>query len=107
MRTRISRRDLLRTAGWCAVAVGRLKAAPMLAARAPAAPTSPVMTTLSTYMAAAKDRPLPAEVIEKARHHILDTFAAMVYGSTLPLGQGAIALARPDAGRSQTSIVRP
>ena len=42
---------------------------------------SPMMTTLSGYMAAAKDRPLPADVVEKAKHHILDTFAAMISGS--------------------------
>ena len=45
---------------------------------------SPVMATLSEYMAAAKDRALPPEVVEKAKHHILDTFAAMVSGSELP-----------------------
>ena len=35
-------------------------------------------------MAAAKDRGLPPEVVEKAKHHILDTFAAMISGSALP-----------------------
>ena len=38
----------------------------------------PVMSALSAYMAAAKDRALPADVAEKAKHHILDTFAAMI-----------------------------
>ncbi|HKE83507.1 MAG TPA: MmgE/PrpD family protein [Vicinamibacterales bacterium] len=102
MRTQLSRRDVLRAAALSAASLkmGRLRAAPT-----PAAPASPVMTTLSTYMAAAKDRPLPAEVIEKARDHILDTFAAMVSGSTLPPGQAAIAFARTQAGRSVATIV--
>src|SRR5215813_12448047 len=106
MKTRLTRRDLLRATGWCAASagVGGLTAAPSLAAPMLAAPSSAqvagsVMTTLSTYMAAAKDRALPAEVIEHAKHHILDTFAAMVSGSTLPPGQAALALARTQAGR--------
>ena len=61
----------------------------------------PLMSTLSSYMAAAKDRPLPPEVAEKAKHHILDTFAAMVSGSELPPGRVALALrGRRRDGRS-------
>src|SRR4051794_15134509 len=41
-------------------------------AAAQAAP-GPEMTALSAYMAGAADRALPAEVVEKAKHHILDT----------------------------------
>ena len=65
----------------------------------------PVMSTLSTYMAAAKDRALPAAVLEKAKHHILDTFAAMVSGSELPPGRAALALARAQAGRPVATVV--
>jgi 2-methylcitrate dehydratase PrpD len=63
------------------------------------------MATLSGYMAAAKDRRLPAEIIEKAKHHILDTIAAMVSGSQLPPGQAALALARAEAGRPAATVV--
>ena len=63
------------------------------------------MATLSRYMAAAKDRALPAEVVEKARHHILDTFAAMISGSELPPGRAALALARAQAGRPVATVV--
>ena len=42
---------------------------------------SPVMTKLSTYMSEAAAHALPDEVVEKAKHHILDTFAAMISGS--------------------------
>ena len=63
------------------------------------------MATLSGYMAAAKDRGLPPEVVEKARHHILDTFAAMISGSELPPGRAALALARAQAGRPVATVV--
>ncbi|MGH9257660.1 MAG: MmgE/PrpD family protein [Vicinamibacterales bacterium] len=63
------------------------------------------MTTLSGYMAAAKDRGLPPEVVEKAKHHILDTVAAMVSGSELPPGRAALALARAQAGRPVATVV--
>src|ERR1041384_1697950 len=66
---------------------------------------SPAMTTLSGYMAAAKDRALPAEVVEKAKHHILDTFAAMVSGSELPPGKAALALARAQAGKPVATVI--
>ena len=66
---------------------------------------SPVMATLSDYMAAAKDRPLPPDVIEKAKHHVLDTFAAMLSGSELPPGRAALALARVQAGRPSATVV--
>jgi len=63
------------------------------------------MATLSAYMAAAKDRALPAEVVEKAKHHILDTVAAMMSGSKLAPGQAALALARAQAGRPSATVV--
>jgi 2-methylcitrate dehydratase PrpD len=63
------------------------------------------MATLSSYMAAAKDRGLPPEAVEKAKHHILDTFAAMVSGSELPPGRAALTLARAQAGRPVATVV--
>lgn len=65
----------------------------------------PVMSALSAYMAAARDRVLPAGVAEKAKHHILDTFAAMISGSELPPGHAALALARAQAGRPVSTVV--
>ena len=44
------------------------------------------MAKLSAYMSEAGGRALPDEVVEKAKHHILDTFAAMISGSDLPPG---------------------
>ena len=75
------------------------------AARLRAQVVSPVMSALSDYMAAAKDRALPPDVAEKAKHHILDTVAAMVSGSELPPGHAALALARAQAGRQVATVV--
>src|SRR6267378_2871808 len=48
---------------------------------------------------------LPSDVVEKAKHHILDTFAAIVSGSELPPGKAALALARAQAGRPVATVV--
>ena len=53
----------------------------------------PVMRRLSQYMAGARERPLPEAVAEKTKHHVLDTFAAMVSGAELLPGRMAIAFA--------------
>ena len=69
------------------------------------AEVSPVMETLSRYMAAAKDHPLPAEVLAAVKHHVLDTFAAMVSGSELPPGRAALSFAAAQAGRPVATVV--
>ena len=97
----ISRRKLLHH-GILTLAAAAL---PFRRLRAQAAVVSPLMATLSGYMAAAKDRALPPEVVEKAKHHILDTLAAMVSGSELPPGRAALSLARAQAGRPIATVV--
>ena len=64
----------------------------------------PVMQRLSSYMAEARDRTLPAEVIEKTKHHTLDTLAAMVSGSKLPTGRVALAFARANASAGGATV---
>jgi len=61
-------------------------------------PVSPIMTRLSTFMSAAATASLPAEVVEKTKHLILDTIAAMISGSELPPGRFAINFARAYKG---------
>jgi 2-methylcitrate dehydratase PrpD len=68
-------------------------------------PLSPVTRELSEYVASALARPLPAEVAEETRHHLLDTLAAMVSGSRLPPGRRAIAYVRAQGGRRQATVV--
>jgi 2-methylcitrate dehydratase PrpD len=69
-----------------------------------AQPTSPVMTKLSAYMSEAQGRALPAEVIEKAKHHILDTFGAMISGYELAPGRAAIQFARAYGGERVATV---
>src|SRR2546422_6162901 len=45
---------------------------------------------LPIYIAQALHRPLPSPVVEKTKHHLLDTIAAMLSGSRLLPGKKAI-----------------
>jgi 2-methylcitrate dehydratase PrpD len=73
--------------------------------RASGPPLGPVMTELSNYMAAARGRELPDAVSEQAKHHIVDTFAAMVSGSELRPGKVAIEFARSYGGEKIATVV--
>jgi 2-methylcitrate dehydratase PrpD len=66
---------------------------------------SPVMEKLSTYMAEARNRALPDPVALETKHHILDTFAAMVSGSELPPGRMAVQFARSYGGEKIATVV--
>src|SRR5437899_4860157 len=68
-------------------------------------PISPVMRELSAYIAAALPRPLPAAVVEKTKHHILDTIAAMVSGSRLAPGKKAIAYVKILGGVKEACVI--
>src|SRR5215471_4847270 len=95
----MNRRDLLKTAG--GAFVGSL--IPRGLAAAPAN-ISPLMATLSTYMAEAARRPLPDAVVEKTKHMILDTLAAAISGSQLPPGKFAINFARTYGGERVAAV---
>ncbi|HWJ01314.1 MAG TPA: hypothetical protein VNU96_20060, partial [Burkholderiales bacterium] len=49
---------------------------------------------LARYIAGAAKKALPAPVLEKTKHHVLDTIAAMVSGSRLLPGRKAISYAK-------------
>src|SRR5258706_9037940 len=70
-----------------------------------AAEISPVMRELSTYIAGALKQPLPEKVVEKTKHHVLDTFAAMVSGSRLLPGKKAIGYARTLGGVKEATVI--
>lgn len=95
----LDRRSLLASAA-SAMAIGAL---PRTVFAAPA-PVSPLMATLSGYMADAGERALPDEIVEKAKHHILDTFAAMISGSNLPPARAALKFARDYATDTTATI---
>ena len=66
---------------------------------------SPVMNGLSAYIAQALKRPLPAAVLEKTKHHLLDTVAAMVSGSRLLPGRKAISFVNTLGGTKEACVV--
>ena len=81
----LTRRDVLqRACGAFAVAAIPARAATNAAA------VSEVTAKLGAYMSEAAARVLPREVMEQAKYHILDTFAAMISGSELAPGKIAI-----------------
>jgi 2-methylcitrate dehydratase PrpD len=65
---------------------------------------SPVTRRLASYIAAAAKRPLPSAVVEKTKHHVLDTIAAMISGSRLLPGRKAIAFARAQDGVKEATV---
>jgi 2-methylcitrate dehydratase PrpD len=105
----ITRRDLLEWAGLALTAAAM--PASTLGARSSsqqsAAPksTGTVMNTLSTYMSEAANRPVPDEVAEKTKHHILDTLGAMISGSKLLPGQRALQFAQAYGGKEISTVV--
>src|SRR5258705_4502018 len=104
-----SRRRLIKLAGLSgagvAISPGFLKAAASLGLDQSSNAVSPIMQQLSAYMSAAGARALPEEVVEKAKQHILDTFAAMISGSGLPPGRAALEFARAYGGKEIATAV--
>lgn len=62
-----------------------------------------VTLQLSEYIAASASREIPPEVITKAKHHVLDTIAAMVSGSKLKPGRLAIRYGRSQRGKREST----
>jgi 2-methylcitrate dehydratase PrpD len=96
----LTRRSWLQNSVWIAAA----SMLPRLAAAA-AHEISPVMEKLSSYMAEARNRALPDNVVQETEHHILDTIAAMVSGAELPPGHTAIEFARSYGGEKIATVV--
>lgn len=78
---------------------------PAMRATAETTALSPEMGRLSTYMSEAARGALPAEATEHAKHHILDTLAAMISGSGLGPGQAALRHAHARFGKGTAMIV--
>jgi len=98
---KMSRRALMQRAGWAAV----VAAVPFSSALAADSGVSPATARLSSYMSEARNRALPDEVVEKAKHHILDTFAAMVSGSELLPGREALKFAKNYGGEKVSTVI--
>jgi 2-methylcitrate dehydratase PrpD len=65
---------------------------------------SPVMQTVARYIVEAGGRPLPDDVIQKTKYHLLDTVGSMISGSHLPPGEKAIAYAKAQGGTREASV---
>ncbi|MBI4203726.1 MAG: MmgE/PrpD family protein [Betaproteobacteria bacterium] len=66
---------------------------------------SPVMRELAMYMSRALRKPLPKPVVEKTKHHVLDTIAAMVSGSRLLPGRKAISYVKTLGGTKEACVI--
>jgi 2-methylcitrate dehydratase PrpD len=98
MTNKWNRRDVLRVLGSMAASTAlpiHLRAAD---------PPSAIMTTLSTYMSDAANRSLPQEAVEKTKHVIIDTLAAMISGSQLPPGKFALKFAGLYKGQNVATV---
>jgi 2-methylcitrate dehydratase PrpD len=96
----LSRRDWVQRTLWTLAA-----AAVPGPARSAADDVSPVMLKLSSYMSEARNSALPDKVQQETKHHILDTFAAMISGSQLPPGRMALKFARAYGGPNICTVV--
>ena len=70
-----------------------------------AEPVSALMLALASYIAATPRRALPAEVVERAKLHLLDTIAAMVSGAPLLPGRRAIEYVTAMGGTPEATIL--
>jgi 2-methylcitrate dehydratase PrpD len=100
----LTRRSWLQRVAWISTAAALPQIA--WAAAQDASPViSTVMEKLSAYMAEARSRALPDNVVEETKHHVLDTIAAMVSGSELAPGRMAIEFARAYGGEKIATVV--
>ena len=64
-----------------------------------------IIRDVSSYISRSTEADLPLEVMEKTKHHILDTLAAIVSGSKLKPGQVAIMYANNQAGVHEAQVI--
>jgi len=95
-----TRRKALQYAGGALAGASALGVKRASAADAPSA----VTVRLAEYMAAAGNKALPADAVERTKHHILDTFAAMVSGCDLPPGRVALKFARAHSAEKVATV---
>jgi 2-methylcitrate dehydratase PrpD len=66
---------------------------------------SPLTLELSTYIASALRKPLPAHIVDRAKVHMVDTYASMISGSRLLPGRRAIAYVKALGGKPQAGVI--
>jgi 2-methylcitrate dehydratase PrpD len=101
----MQRRQILQgMASIAAASALRPVAAATRAVQEKSAAATDVTVRLARYMVAARDRPLPSEVMQAAKHRILDTFGAIVSGAQLKPGEMAIRYVQTLGGTSEASV---
>ncbi len=73
--------------------------------KSPRQEVSGITTKLSAYIAGAVRKPLPREVVARARLHLVDTFAAMISGSRLLPGRTGIAYVKTLGGAPEAGVI--
>ncbi|KQQ41205.1 2-methylcitrate dehydratase [Methylobacterium sp. Leaf125] len=68
-------------------------------------PGTDITGRLARYMVAAREAPLPPEVMTACKHRILDTFGAMLSGARMRPGTMAAGYVRGQGGVAQCSVV--
>lgn len=66
---------------------------------------SPEMLALSEYMGSAANQPLPGDVLEQTKLHVLDTFAAIISGSELLPGQAAFKYVKLHGSKGKQTVM--
>jgi 2-methylcitrate dehydratase PrpD len=66
---------------------------------------SPMMQTLSAYIAGAARKPIPKTLSARVKLHLVDTFAAMISGSRLLPGAKAITYVRALGGKPEAGVI--
>ena len=66
---------------------------------------SPAMRELSAYIASAIKKPLPPQIVERAKVHLVDTYAAMISGSRLVPGKRAVAYVKAQGGKPEAGVI--
>jgi 2-methylcitrate dehydratase PrpD len=65
---------------------------------------SPLMRTVSAYIAGAARKPLPKAIAEVTKHHFLDSLAAVVSGASLYPGKVTIAYLKTQGGKAEACV---
>ncbi len=65
---------------------------------------SDITRILRDYIAASQDLSLPSEVQARAKHHVLDSLAAMISGSTLSPGRFMLHYVRNEGGPAEAQV---
>ena len=68
-------------------------------------PDSDVMTEVCEYISKTSNTILPDKVVEKAKHHILDTITASIIGSRLHVGEVSIKFGKSQGGTDEAQII--